>query len=117
MVSLTEQVRVMAVVEELTTTPNIGSAAGATEDSISTSREPAGTGRGGEEGDEKRGKEGESVVHKNQYVSLVPQTYSTTAYWSLSLFPSPPEALHCLSFHCRCRQLLASHQSPEEWSD
>ena len=60
MVSLTEQVRVRAGVEELTTTPNTGSVAGATEDSISTSREPGGTVTGGGgggrwEGGEKRG--------------------------------------------------------------
>ena len=55
MVSLTEQVRVRAAVEGLTTTPNTGSAAGATEDSISTSREPAGTG-GGERGERGEGK-------------------------------------------------------------
>ena len=66
MVSLTEQVRVRATVEELTTTPNTGSAAGATEDSISTSREPAGTGRGGEEGEEERGKRGRRAAPKIQ---------------------------------------------------
>ena len=52
MVSLTEQVRLRAAVEELTTTPNTRSATGATEDSISTSREPGGTG-GGERGERK----------------------------------------------------------------
>ena len=52
MVSLTEQVRLRAAVEELTTTPNTRSATGATEDSTSTSREPRGTG-GGERGERK----------------------------------------------------------------
>ena len=46
MVSLTEQVRLRAAVEELTSTPNTWSATGATEDSVSTSREPGGTGVG-----------------------------------------------------------------------
>ena len=61
MVSLTEQVRLRAAVEESTTTPNTGSATGATEDSISTSREPGGTG-GGERG--VRGKEGGTAAPK-----------------------------------------------------
>ena len=112
MVSLTEQVRLRAAVEVLTTTPNTRSATGATEDSIATSREPGGTGRG--ERREKKGRRKSSTISKS---SSVPQYCLRMAYWSLSLFRSPPEAPQCLSSHCRCSQLLAGHQSQEEWSD
>ena len=71
MVSLTEQVRVRAAVEELTTTPNTRSAAGATEDSISTSREPAGTGGEGGGGREEEGEKERKSSTKNSVSDLL----------------------------------------------
>ena len=110
MVSLTAQVRVRAAVEELTTTPNTESVSGTTVDSISTSKEQRGTGGGEEriwgERCKGRGKEwkverGGKAAQRYQKVSFVPHTRYRMTYWSLPLFPSPPESLQCLSFHCR----------------
>ena len=91
MVSLTEQVRFRAAVEELTTTPNTRSATGATEDSTSTSREPGGTG-GGDRG-EKKGRKKSSTkksVSDLQFLSI---------------------ALEWLTGHFHCSGLLLRHPS------